>query len=374
MSPRDDYFAEYFTLAQVEALTDRESRMVELRYGLMGGDSHTLGQVGQEFGVSRERIRQIVNRAHRKIRSRGRRQIKKGETAKPCAQLILYLEGIIQPSETGDVERLIDFITNDLSYLPSNTHALPLVTSLVYPNQKLAKSRQGEARDRIGEKARSERQSEKFRHLLSYVIWPNEVKLLTGDEVSAVRRERSVSTDGEGHSGSFFSEKMNRTVQYESQLELDFLLQLEELEEVVFYQEQPLRIPYNYDGKTWDYYPDLLFILSDGRGVVVEIKPVFKMALQKNLIKWSALRRFCSDKGLGILVTDGRYSIQQVQWHEVNPEFEKAVLTSLQRGSLSWREYKEIREKYDVSRNDFLALILQNRLVWKLGPFTLSIR
>jgi DNA-binding CsgD family transcriptional regulator len=235
MSLRDDYFAEYFTMAQVEALTERESRMVELRYGFMGGDSHTLEQVGQEFGVSRERIRQIIKRAHRKIRSKGRRQIKKGETGKPCAQLILHLEGIIQLSETGDVERLVDFIVNDLSYLPSNTHALPLVACLIYPNQKLAKSRQGEARNRIREKARSERQSEKFEHLLSYVIWPNEVKLLTGDEVSAVRRERNVSTDGEGHSGSFFSGKMNRTVQYEPQLELDFLLQLEQLEEVVFY-------------------------------------------------------------------------------------------------------------------------------------------
>lgn len=374
MSPRDDYFAEYFTMAQMEALADRESRMVELRYGFMGGDSHTLGQVGQEFGVSRERIRQIIKRAHRKIRSKGRRQIKKGETDRPCAQLILYLESIMRPDEIGDVERLVDFIVNDLSYLPSNTHALPLVASLIYPNRKLARSRQGEARNRIREKARSERQSEEFKHLLSYVIWPDEVKSLTGDEISAVRRERNVSTDGEGHSGSFFSEKMHRTVQYESQLEFNFLLQLEQRGEVVFYQEQPFRILYTHDAKMWDYYPDLLFILSDGRGVVVEIKPVFKMALQENLIKWSALRKFCNDKGLGILVTDGRYSIQQVQRRDVNPGFEKAVLTSLQRGPLSWKEYKEIRDKYDVNRNDFLALVLQNRLVWKLGPFTLSIR
>ncbi len=373
MSSRDDYFAEYFTMAQVEALTDRESRMVELRYGLMGGDSHTLGQVGQEFGVSGERIRQIINRAHRKIRARGRRQIRKGETGKPCAQLILYLESIIQPDETGDVERLVDCIVNDLSYLPSDTHALPLVASLIYPNQKLAKSRQGEARNRIRERVRLGRQSGKFRHLLSYVIWPNEARLLTGDEMSAVRRERNVSTNGEGQSGSFFSGKLNRAIQYESQMELDFLLQLEQLEEVVYYQEQPFRIPYNYEGKKWDYYPDLLFVLSDGRGVVVEIKPVFKMALRKNLVKWSALRRFCHDRGLGILVTDGRYSIQQVQRRDVNTGFEKAILASLERGPLSWREYKGIRDKYDVNRSDFLALVLQNRLVWKLGPFTLSI-
>jgi len=33
MTIRDDNFAEYFTLAQVEALTARESRIVDLRYG-----------------------------------------------------------------------------------------------------------------------------------------------------------------------------------------------------------------------------------------------------------------------------------------------------------------------------------------------------
>jgi RNA polymerase primary sigma factor len=49
-------------------LTDKERRILELRSGLAGGISHTLEEVGKEFDVTRERIRQIEAKAHEKIR------------------------------------------------------------------------------------------------------------------------------------------------------------------------------------------------------------------------------------------------------------------------------------------------------------------
>lgn len=76
MVASDDNFAEYFTLAQAEALTARESRILDLRYGLANGEPQTLEQVGQALGISRERVRQILQRVPRKIHSKGRRQIK----------------------------------------------------------------------------------------------------------------------------------------------------------------------------------------------------------------------------------------------------------------------------------------------------------
>ena len=77
---QDENFAEYFTLAQEEALTPRQNRIVGLRYGFASGEHYTLEQIGQEFGISRERIRQILQQSLRKIRSKGRRQITKGQT------------------------------------------------------------------------------------------------------------------------------------------------------------------------------------------------------------------------------------------------------------------------------------------------------
>ena len=52
----------------LSTLSEREARVLELRFGLGDGISHTLEQVGQEFGVTRERIRQIEAVALRKLR------------------------------------------------------------------------------------------------------------------------------------------------------------------------------------------------------------------------------------------------------------------------------------------------------------------
>ncbi|MEB7388619.1 MAG: RNA polymerase sigma factor RpoD [Aerococcus urinaeequi] len=52
----------------LDTLTDREENVLRLRFGLEDGQSKTLEQVGQQFGVTRERIRQIEAKALRKLR------------------------------------------------------------------------------------------------------------------------------------------------------------------------------------------------------------------------------------------------------------------------------------------------------------------
>ena len=52
----------------LDSLTDREKRVLELRFGVEDGRSRTLEEVGKEFGVTRERIRQIEAKALRKLR------------------------------------------------------------------------------------------------------------------------------------------------------------------------------------------------------------------------------------------------------------------------------------------------------------------
>ena len=52
----------------LESLTDRERQVVQLRFGLIDGRARTLEEVGKEFNVTRERIRQIEAKALRKLR------------------------------------------------------------------------------------------------------------------------------------------------------------------------------------------------------------------------------------------------------------------------------------------------------------------
>jgi RNA polymerase primary sigma factor len=59
----------------LEALSDREARVLKMRFGLSGNKMMTLEEVGQKFGVTRERIRQIEAKALRKLKHPSRRKM-----------------------------------------------------------------------------------------------------------------------------------------------------------------------------------------------------------------------------------------------------------------------------------------------------------
>ena len=56
----------------LEELSPKERKILEMRYGLSDGVQHTLEEVGTEFGVTRERIRQIEAKVHEKLRTHER--------------------------------------------------------------------------------------------------------------------------------------------------------------------------------------------------------------------------------------------------------------------------------------------------------------
>jgi RNA polymerase primary sigma factor len=60
--------------SSLEVLSERERAVLEMRFGLRDGRTHTLEEVGQAFEVTRERVRQIESKALRKLRYPGRGQ------------------------------------------------------------------------------------------------------------------------------------------------------------------------------------------------------------------------------------------------------------------------------------------------------------
>ncbi|MCZ7643875.1 MAG: RNA polymerase sigma factor RpoD/SigA [Planctomycetota bacterium] len=63
-----EYDMEALRHALEYALSDRERKIVELRYGLGEEDAHTLEKIGERIGLTRERVRQIENQALHKVR------------------------------------------------------------------------------------------------------------------------------------------------------------------------------------------------------------------------------------------------------------------------------------------------------------------
>jgi RNA polymerase sigma factor (sigma-70 family) len=57
----------------LDVLTPRERRIIMLRFGLEGEGQHTLEEIGKQFALSRERIRQIEQVAMEKLRGSSRR-------------------------------------------------------------------------------------------------------------------------------------------------------------------------------------------------------------------------------------------------------------------------------------------------------------
>jgi RNA polymerase primary sigma factor len=67
-SQLESFFDKERALEMLKMLNDRERKIIELRYGLQDGNTHTLAEIAKVLGVSRERVRQIEAATIKKIR------------------------------------------------------------------------------------------------------------------------------------------------------------------------------------------------------------------------------------------------------------------------------------------------------------------
>lgn len=88
--PKDPSFA-YLAGKVLEPLTDRTKEVVEKRFGLSGGKAKTLDAIGKDYGITRERVRQILVDSLKKIFQKG----------KESADLLLAKRKIVLLIESG---------------------------------------------------------------------------------------------------------------------------------------------------------------------------------------------------------------------------------------------------------------------------------
>lgn len=206
--------------------------------------------------------------------------------------------------------------------------------------------------------------------ILPEVIWPGRAWIGL-PSYATTRRARSVHRSLP--TNTFYSRKMLREVQFESTLEHRVLWLLEQSEEVLYYQEQPLAIPYMHDEEQAHYYPDVMIWLRSGRCILAEIKVLTEIGLHINQLKFDAMQKYCDSNGLGRLVTDGRRTEKYLKAHKQNQKFVDQVMRALAEGPLCWADYRAIRARFGCNNVDLNSLILSERLVWTLRPFCLRL-
>ncbi len=350
-------------------LDERGRRIFAQRYGLYDGTCWTLQRIGEAHGVSRERIRQLEQKCLRRLRY----AVQSAAMRAHPSPLLLLSQAL--GARVGDLtapQRAAPVLAQTFGHL-----SVPLACKLASALLKVRLSDEQEADLKravnavIAEElacARQQRQT--ARHLeraLSGVRFFGEGKIYQPaelDTVSCARQARSIS---------FYSQKMQRQVRCDSRLETQVLMRFERSPAVRWYQEQPMAIPYEYQGKPRLYYPDVLVHLVDGRVFLVEIKPIFHMAASVNLAKWGAMKVWCAQHGYGLLITNGKVSLPEVMaWATRTPELAARLTALIQHhGTLNFPQYLAAFEGLPPLLS-FAAVVMRHRIPFSVSPFRLG--
>jgi hypothetical protein len=172
--------------------------------------------------------------------------------------------------------------------------------------------------------------------ILEQAIWQSSPARLADLRSFTVRRPlpkwASVKT------GVFWSEKLNRLVQFDSTLELLILRQLDTDPRIVDYQEQPMRVPYELDGEASSWVPDIIALTVEG-AIVIEAKPLDRLGDFSNWVKWSALARYCEQHGFGFWIGSPERSLVEHLQLKPDPEKQELVLAELESGAVTGDNY-----------------------------------
>ena len=212
----------------------------------------------------------------------------------------------------------------------------------------------------------------KEQKLYRNILWFDNRQQYEIDYFDLLQPQRIVSEDSRYRSGTFYSEKCKRWIQYESIMELDFIKQLERLENVSFYFEQPVQIPYWRGKRKQTYTPDFGVYLDTKEFVLVEIKALPSMLEDKVQMKVEALLNFCSNKGFGLLLSDGHCTFDKLLKIRNNRKLEKAILNAIDNKILYKNHYKEIVKQCNSTYNELFKVIIKHNLKFRDFPFKLQ--
>ncbi|MET9695586.1 TnsA endonuclease N-terminal domain-containing protein [Streptomyces sp. NPDC006529] len=369
---------ELLAAAVGEIVRERDRDVLSRRLGLHDQPAHTLEKAGEALGISRERVRQLQTRA---IRSMARTV---GPAARKIRAVLAELSCVDHvPPDSGPpaAERLLDLAD---ALLPSVAprQAVPLLARLAGADKVRADNlgaeaatvrmlRHEAARREAARQGRVDRAARRWNALSTDVNWFGRAEPAPAREELEGLREKG----GHGDFGMWHCPKLGREVAYESDTELRVIQLLSFAPQVAYYQEQPLAISYRFAGRQRTYYPDLLVATVDGRCVLIEVKPVYEMAMAVNIAKYRAVRALCRDRGWGLIATDGNRTLSLLENRPVDPRVDSALTAALEaHGELTWPGVRVALGDLEVDSLTMSALILKRGWSWSTRPYRLQAR
>jgi DNA-binding CsgD family transcriptional regulator/transposase-like protein len=301
-TPNGDPLPDRLRVALVNAVhacvpNRRDCRVAIRCLGLVAdGSPATLAAIGEELGISRERVRQLRVRGFRRINAALSRRV---FSAAGLRAVLIAESGDLDWTDPEIVAPFV--VTNVSDFLAAATQLTVMCCKaagairrdlLEAAENAAAKACRDPA---VWEDGRFDRwldsASKAIGALARFQSPPVE---LTGRK--RMPRESNVIF--------FRSEKLRRNVACESGSELRVISWLERSPEVVWFQEQPVAVPYIVNGRNTPYTPDAAVLDKEGRVVVIEVKPVFRMYRQETLIKSLAALSYFAARGFGYLLID----------------------------------------------------------------------
>lgn len=347
----------------------REQKILRMRIGI-DDDPHTFAEIGHHFGVTGTRIQQIQKRALSLLV----RQARKPGTP---GNLLAKLLQIPDSDGLGEdfAERIARIAAEEFNSPPDLSIRFLLCAAGVSSSTarnvaslagRVARARREEERKQRHE-ASMQASADKITHRwIDHAEWP---ALSSTEGIHEAFHALRLTEPGEA-AGSFRSEKLDREVVFESGLERAALTTLERSSEVAWYQEQPLAIPYVWQGYERRYYPDILAALSDGRLLLIEVKPLVNMPVALNRAKSDAGRNYAWGRGWGWVTVDGSRTQRDLEGHEVPCPSKRSIEAALTAtGRLTWPQVKRLRSNYQIKMIDIAAFIIQTDAELLLDPY-----
>ncbi|MGV9678211.1 TnsA endonuclease N-terminal domain-containing protein [Nocardia sp. NPDC003482] len=357
--------------------SDRDRDVLLRRIGLRGS-STKLADIGADYGVGRERIRQLVTRAMSRLNSGKPKEVFRAwdhtrgvlRTALQTRRGALDPELVLAFVEAALPRADIELATRLLANASGHGHAADILCDQVL---RLAREREQRQREIDRARAKEVRRRQGFRELVDKVDWPQGSS--NADQVRCVPLRVPREPDHRSIGGRWRSPLLNRFVGYDSLVELDFIRSLEESDLVEDYCEQPLEIEYDLDGRKRRYFPDFIVTLRDGRRFLVEVKAALSdFAMYQNVVKLEAARRYCHARGWGLLGTEGRHAIGDLQSRPVDASVESALRDWLGSRVVGWPRCREFMREQGIGWVDVAAVILRKGWHWRTQPFQLSVQ